>query len=151
MLELTELQARFVAHFTSDPESIGDAAKAALKAGYAPNSARQQAYQLLAKPHVAAAIREANAETLSGDLATMAIGVLRQIIEDPKAPQRLKMQAAIAVLDRGGYAPQHVASVSERAIERDLVGKTSAELNAILSETEARLAELRADDDASVH
>lgn len=147
MLALTERQARFVAYFTSDPACIGDAPKAARKAGYAQSSAREQAYQLLAKPHVAAAIHAANAEMLSGDLATMAIGALRQIIEDPEAPQRLRVQAAIAVLDRGGYAPQHGASVRERAVVMELTGKTTAELNAILAETDARLAELRADDE----
>jgi hypothetical protein len=59
------------------------------------------------------------------------------------------MQAAVAVLDRCGYAPQHVAPVRAWAVEMELAGKTTAELTAILAETDARLAELRADDEPS--
>jgi hypothetical protein len=105
----------------------------------------------MAKPHIDDAIRAVNANLLAADLATLAIGVLRRILEDASAPRRIKLQAAIAVLDRAGHAPQHAEPAGKARVEAELRGKSMAELQAILADTEARLAELEAEDDPPVH
>ena len=107
MQELTTQQASFVAHFTSDPGSIGNGSEACRRAGYSEKSAGELSYQLLRKPHVLAAIDKANRDQLSGALATKAVHVLRSIIEDEKAPAKIRLDAAKTVLDRiGVIAPK---------------------------------------------
>src|SRR5438309_741957 len=72
---LTEQQQRFVTAFTIDPGAIGNASEAARRAGYSEHSAREIGRQLLDKPHVQVAIREANQRQISGQMATKAIAL----------------------------------------------------------------------------
>ena len=94
--KLTDMQAAFVDAFVSNG---GDRVEAAIEAGYSKQTARQQAYELLAKSHVMAAIME---RTMT-ELACHA----------PKAVQRLQsltgarseyvaLQASQDILDRLG-------------------------------------------------
>ena len=64
MPNLTDQQQAFVTAFTSDPGAIGNASEAARRAGYSEKSARDIGRQLLAKPHVRAAVEEANRDQL---------------------------------------------------------------------------------------
>ena len=103
MRDLTEQQSEFVIAFTSTPGAIGNASEAARRARYSEKSARDIGQQLLAKPHVRAAIEEANRAQISGSLASKAVDVLRSIIEDEAAPLKIRLDAAKTVLDRSGH------------------------------------------------
>ncbi len=103
MRELTEHQAAFVAAFTSESGAIGNASEAARRAGYSERSAAELGRQLLEKPHVRAAIEEANRAQISGALAAKAVEVLEGILDDKNAPPKLRLDAAKTVLDRAGY------------------------------------------------
>ena len=103
MPNLTPQQADFVLHYTSTPEAIGNAAAAARLAGYSEQSARELGRQLLDKPHVRAAVDEANRQAVSGRLATKAVALLERVIEDESAPVKVRVDAAKAVLDRAGW------------------------------------------------
>ena len=99
---LTDLQAAFVVAYTSAEGCRGKVKEAALAAGYSPKTAREIGRQALALPHVQAAIFEANKAQIGGPLLTLAVGVLRDILEDEKAPLKLRADAAKTILDRGG-------------------------------------------------
>jgi phage terminase small subunit len=103
MRDLTPQQTEFVVHYTSTPEAIGNAAEAARRAGYSEASAREIGRQLLDKPHVRAAVDEANRRAVSGRLTTKAVALLERVIEDEAAPLKTRVDAAKAVLDRAGW------------------------------------------------
>jgi len=103
---LTELQEAFVLAFTADPDAIGNASEAARRAGYSPATARVIGQQLLAKPHIRAAIHEANQKLLSGQIATKAVALLEKVIDDASVPIKIRVEAAKTVLDRGGFGAQ---------------------------------------------
>jgi hypothetical protein len=103
MPNLTPQQTDFVLHYTSTPEAIGNAAAAARLAGYSEPYARELGRQLLDKPHVRAAVDEANRQAVSGRLATKAVALLERVIEDESAPVKVRVDAAKAVLDRAGW------------------------------------------------
>ncbi len=101
--ELTPMQAAFVDAFVSNG---GHKTEAAIEAGYSKDTARSQAYELLAKPHVIQAI--------------MARTMNELVMQSPVAVQRLhdllsakseyvRLQAAQDVLNRVGLkAPDRV-------------------------------------------
>ncbi len=103
MPNLNDQQQAFVTAFTSDPGAIGNASEAARRAGYSEKSARDIGRQLLAKPHVRAAVEEANRDQISGALASKAVAVLEGIIDDETAAPKLRLDAAKTILDRAGY------------------------------------------------
>ena len=123
-VELTEQQRAFVAHFTSTPGAIGNAAAAARMAGYSERCAREIGRQLLDKPHVRKAIDEANRQSISGTLATKAVGLLERVIDDEDAPLKVRVEAAKTILDRAGIVQP---SVSERVAAGD--GKLLSEMS----------------------
>lgn len=95
----TELQQRFVVEFVANG---GNATAAAKAAGYAVQSAGKMGSKLLGNVHVQDAIRAEQRRLLNGDLATKALGVLRAVLEDEKAPTGARVDAAKTVLDRAG-------------------------------------------------
>ena len=100
--DLTEMQAKFVAAFVSRPETCGNAARAAIAAGYSPKRAREQGWQLLHLPHVMAAIRVEQLRRFQEGSA-VALRVLDDIMSDPDASNRDKVAAARTVLEGGGF------------------------------------------------
>src|SRR4051794_20051659 len=99
---LTEMQSKFVLMITSDAACIGKPKEAALAAGYSPETAHIQCFQLLSKPHIQSAITEANRRQISGPLATKAVQFLGRIIDDEGAPKGVRLDAAKTILDRAG-------------------------------------------------
>src|SRR5882757_6351413 len=81
MAKLTDQQFEFVTKFTSVPAAIGNASEAARQAGYSARSAAEIGRQLLEKPHVQTAIREANQRLISGQIATKAVALLERVID----------------------------------------------------------------------
>jgi phage terminase small subunit len=73
---LTAKQARFVQEYLVD----GNGSAAAVRAGYSPHSAREIASETLAKPAVAAALREKQAE-LSASLEITRVGVIQGLLD----------------------------------------------------------------------
>lgn len=103
MRDLTPQQTEFVVHYTSTLEAIGNAAEAARRAGYSEASAREIGRQLLDKPHVRAAVDEANRRAVSGRLTTKAVALLERVLGDDNEPTKVRVDAAKAVLDRAGW------------------------------------------------
>jgi phage terminase small subunit len=142
MRELTEQQAGFVAAFTSEPGAIGNASEAARRAGYSVTSAREIGRQLLDKPHVRAAIDDANRAQISGKLATKAVEVLEGILNDEQAAPKLRLDAAKTVLDRAGF-------IAPKAEERPPEGSARKSINSMsVAELEQFVASYAATHDA---
>lgn len=138
--DLTEMQAAFVIAYTTDPSALGNAAAAARKAGYSARSARELGRRLVDLPHVKAAIDAANRSAISGRLATKGIALLERVIDDEAAPLKVRVQAALGLLDRGGYgtptATEQAAAAAARAIgasKRLLTEMEPEELDAALA------------------
>lgn len=141
---LTELQAKFVYAFTNIEGCIGNASAAARHAGYSEESARVVGYQLLHKAHVLAAIDRANRELIGGELASKAVNVLKKIIDDPKAPDKLKLEAAKTILDRAGLiAPK--APEAPDLTDKDTTEMTMAELQAAIRKIDAEIERTKAE------
>ena len=112
MTDLTGKQETFVHHLVSSGVSATEAAR---RAGYEGTAIRQNASQLLRKPHVQEAIRREQFLRLNGGLANLALSTLEHVMTDPTAPHGAKVQAAIAVLERSGI--HH--DVQAKRIERE--------------------------------
>lgn len=132
MRDLTEQQAAFVLHYTSTPGALGNAAESARRAGYSEASARELGRQLLDKPHIRAAVDEANRQNLSGRIYTKAVGLLERMIDDESVSMKVRLDAAKAVIDRAERAR---AAEPERDAGAAASGDRSkvAELAAILA------------------
>ena len=135
---LTEMQAAFVLAYTSQDGCRGKVKEAALSAGYSPKTAREIGRQVLTLPHVQAAIFEANRAMISGPLVTLAVGVLHDILEDEKAPLKLRADAAKTILDRGGLPAVRVPDEPARRA-KELEELSIYELETVIREAkEAR-------------
>ncbi len=139
---LTPLQAAFVGHFTGTPGCIGNGAEAARRAGYSPKAAKETASKVANLPHVRAAIDRANREAISGRIATKAVALLERAIDDEDTPMKIRVQAAMAILDRGGFGAPTALEKMAAAAGRAGEGKLFSELSA--DELEARLSEVLA-------
>ena len=121
MPNLNDQQQAFVIAYTSDPGAIGNASEAARRAKYSVKSARDIGRQLLAKPHVKAAVDAALRDHISGALASKAVEVLEGIIGDETAAPKLRLDAAKTILDRSGL-------IAPKAAERP---KPESEVDAL--------------------
>jgi len=115
-VDLTEMQAAFVAHVVSGVEP----AKAAPLAGYA-NDGSIVASGLMRNPRVLAAIHFETARRISA-LAPVAVGVLETIAKDETAPKGVRVDAAKTLLDRAGHLPPKIAGDGRS-------GRTPAEMS----------------------
>lgn len=138
--ELTDQQGRFVVAFTSEHGAIGNVTEAARRAGYSDKSAHEIGRQLLAKPHIRAAIDDAHRQQIGGALAAKAVGVLDAILSDPEASMKLKLDAAKTVLDRAGHIAPKAADPDRPAEHKPLAEMTMVELQAHLAELRQKAA-----------
>jgi hypothetical protein len=74
--------------------------QAAKMAGYV--DAKVSAYDLLRSPHIQAAVRFERSRYVMGDLANIATGTLREVMQDKEAPASARVQAARTVLEMAG-------------------------------------------------
>jgi hypothetical protein len=141
MRDLTDQQATFVLHYTSTDGCIGNATAAARAAGYSEAHARDMGYQLLAKPHVRAAVDEANRRRLSGPAATKATAFLERVVDDECAPLKVRVEAAKTILDRAGFLPPNVVERAAKvnALDKPLHEMTLPELGQAMAHQEAML------------
>lgn len=139
--QLTEMQQRFVDCFTSGGETGADPKAAALAAGYSAENAVEIARQLLAKPHVVAAIDAALREAIGTRLTVQAVNVIESIIRNPNASLKLRGEMAVKVVEFSGLVERTKA---HKALETGLGAKrlaelTRAELEAIVAQGAAVL------------
>lgn len=114
--DLTEQQAAFVHHYTSNIECIGNAAASARAAGYGERHDAEIGRQLVGKPHVRAAIDASLRAQISGRMAVKASRLLERVIDDEDAPLKVRVEAAKTILDRGGFvAPSAFEKAADAA------------------------------------
>lgn len=89
-MPLTDRQRVFVTAYLRS----GEPERAALDAGYTPYGARRTAYRLLRSPDVVAEIHRVRLTTPAEELT--ALQYLLRVMNDPAAPLRRRLQAAIA-------------------------------------------------------
>lgn len=131
--ELTPKQAEFVRQFL---RAGGDATHAAKEAGYSEASAGTIGYQLLQKPHVAAAILHAQRSELA-ELASIANEQARLMLLDPDLSASAKVSLITAVWDRAGLVTRKDTPEDSEGSE-DMREWSIARLEAFLAEAEAR-------------
>lgn len=107
--QLTDKQRVFVDAFVKSGGSQTEAAKAA---GYQPDRLPQAGYAAMRSAAVQNAIQAEIRRALSVDLAGLALGVVRGILEDPTMEPKIRLDAAKVALDRGGYVAPKAADAS---------------------------------------
>lgn len=133
MRELTDQQRCFVIEFTSGSGAIGNASRAARRAGYSEKTSAEQGRQLLHKPHVVAAIEEVNKGLINGSLTTLALDVIKDILENEDANPWLRLHAAKTALDRAG----HIAPKAPETLEKSLSEMTVEEMEEFIRQLRA--------------
>lgn len=121
--EPTDLQEAFALHFVMNG---GNGADAVRKAGFNTKHPHSIAHQLLNKRHVQEAIRQEQFKRLNGGLASLALSTLESVMIDPEAPAGAKVQAAVAVLERGGFSARNPANLNQPP--KDVHDMSNAEL-----------------------
>jgi phage terminase small subunit len=128
---LTDQQRDFVQRFVANG---GNGTKAAEGAGY--STPHVDAWRLRKNPKVAAAIHDEQKRIIGGELASLAVGVIRTILEAPDdhatITPKVKLDAAKTVLDRAGHIAPKAESAADPASERDLHAMSIAELEAFI-------------------
>ena len=114
-VSITDKARAFANFYVNDPETAGNAAASACRAGYAERSAHQQeGYRLLRHEGVRAEIEKLTRQAL-GDHASAAVELLGRVIRDPYVPIKVRVDACKTILDRAGYiAPKAAESCSSR-------------------------------------
>ncbi len=121
---LTPRQAAFVEALVNGATS-GNATKSAIAAGYSENSAAQIGATLTKLPHVSAAVDAALRAAIGTTLTVQAVAVIRQIVNDPDAPLKLRGDMAAKVIEYSGLVERTKA---QKAKDTGLGGgKTLAE------------------------
>lgn len=95
--DLTDMQVSFIKQLARGTPQ-GEAARIA---GYA--GPDQQAWHLLRMPHIMEAVRKERDRIIGGELAGVALGVIRTILSDPGPPTKLKLDAAKFTLTLAGH------------------------------------------------
>lgn len=95
--ELTEMQEAFVEAYVTNG---GNKLDAAIEAGYSPDTARFQAYQLIRKPHVMQAILERTGIELVAS-APRARATISRLLDSKS--DYVALEAAKDLLDRAGF------------------------------------------------
>ena len=91
------------------------------------------------RPHIRAAINDANRAQINGALASKAIEVLKGIIDDETAAPKLRLDAAKTVLDRSGFiAPKAAESPKPVSKVDTLDGMSLEQLKRFVAEHDPR-------------
>lgn len=126
--ETTALQEAFALHFVMNG---GNGADAVRKAGFNTKHPNSIAHQLLNKRHVQEAIRQEQFKRLNGSLASLALSTLEGVMSDPEAPAGARVQAAVAVLERGGFSARNPVNLNQPP--KDIHDMSNAELAEFIS------------------
>jgi phage terminase small subunit len=136
-VSLNDQQQNFAALYVLDHETAGNGAASAVKAGYASDCAPQTACRLLRHPGVRAEVERLTRELL-GDHASAAVQLLGRVIRDERAPLKIRVDAAKAVLDRAGFvAPKAPEPLDPGA--KPVEAMSIAELDSFVREGRERI------------
>jgi len=139
MRELTDRQQLFVVAFVANG---GNAAAAAATAGYSVASAREQGWRLVHKPHVLAAVQDAQRKTIRS-LGTEAIEMLVGLMRTSQS-DRVRLAAAGSILDRAGLTAKAAEAENETQRDKPISEMSADELSALISQNRATVAALEA-------
>lgn len=120
----------------------GNGAEAARRAGFAADSAAQAAYRLMRLPHVQASVRMEQERVLKGHLASKALYVLEQIMDDENAPAGARVDAAKTVLDRAGLPALRQTEIT--VLEKPLNEMSTYELEEFIRAGREKLRDMQA-------
>jgi phage terminase small subunit len=143
MPKLNDQQAIFIHEYVCGG---GNASKAAREAGYSEKSAGQYAHELLQKPHIQAAIHAEQARQIGGELASMAVGVIRNILKDTSAANSVRLDAAKTALHIAGHVAPKAAEPPENK-DKALSDMTADELESFIRRGRKALEKAEADMD----
>lgn len=116
----------------------GNSSAAARQAGYSQKSARQIGGCLSRNPAIQKQIHAEQQRLIGGNLCSKALGVLKQILDDPEAPFGARIDACRIVLDRGGHAAGR-ADEPSRSAHVPLNEMPIEELKALITGLRARI------------
>lgn len=116
--------------------------KAAELAGY--GAAGQRAHELMALPHIRAAIWSERERRFCGDLASLATNTLRDLMEDDQTPAHVRFQAAKLTLAIAGHVDKS-GKLSNGGEKKQLHEMNAEELDAFISDQRAAITILEAD------
>lgn len=131
MASLTDNQRQFVDHLVTTGCTPTEAAR---HAGYAePNV---EAYKLMRKEHVIAAIRDLRTRLIEGEAANVALQTLVGIMKDKAAPASARVSAARTVceaaghFDKGSVARSDSTSLADMSADQlaDLIARIDAQV-----------------------
>ena len=128
---LTDPQQAFVDELVASGCNPTEAAR---RAGY--THPAQEAYRLIRKPNIIAAIRSERSRLVEGDLTGLALKTLHEIFLDTGASPALKLKAAVIVLRMAGYigsGAEHPGNGGEKTLQE----MTEAELRAMAAQLRA--------------
>jgi phage terminase small subunit len=131
MRALTEKQRRFVLELQAGPAGYGAAVRAIRAAGYRSGSntaLRVEAHRVLHNPKVQEALREVGGKVIRAE-AFEAIRTTAAIARNPKHKDCLK--ANLALMDRGGFAPETTHHVEVAHSHKHAIEATPAVLERI--------------------
>lgn len=126
-MQLNIRQARFVDEYLVD----FNGAQAAIRAGYSANCAKEQAYDLLTRPHVKAAVRRRQDETAlrlqitRDDLLRGLLGAIEMAREQGDAAAMIRGAAEINKM-LGFYRPRTGDRVSGDEVDGDMLVRIEA-------------------------
>ena len=132
MPDLTEPQMVFVEQLVSTGCTQTEAAR---RAGYA--DASQEAWRLMRKPHVLAAVREHRERLISGSLSNIAAETLREVMENKAYPASARVAAARAVWEAAGH---FAGAGKDQGTEKPLNEMTEDELRAFIARADQVIA-----------
>jgi hypothetical protein len=128
--KLTDRERDFVRALVANGGKMREAAD---EAGYQYKHNAQAARELMARPHVAQAVREERARVFDGELANAAVATIRELMTDPFSPAGVRLQAARLVFERTGeIGPERRQPDDPR--DRPLAELTIEQLQSIVSE-----------------
>lgn len=134
---LNDRQAEF-ARLVSLGTSPGDSA---LKAGY---KSPEQAWQIVAHPHVAAAIHYELQRQIMLEGAPLAYKTIVSIIKNEKASERVRGDLSVRLLNLAGFVPPTPVAQKDQS-DKSLSEMTAAELVGFIDRNQAEIARLEAE------
>lgn len=123
----TDPQQRFIDHLVATGCTPTQAARTA---GYAEPA--QEAYRLIRKPHIVAAIRELRGRLISAHGANVAIKTLVDIMQDATAPASARVSTGRTMLEAAGHFNKGAAEEREVPLHE----MTSAQLNDFIAKAQ---------------
>jgi len=127
---VTDQQAKFCEIYV---ENGGDWRKALVEAGYScATTAAMEIIrkQLMKQSHVIAYIRQVQKDTLTGEIATLSLGVIKEILIDKEVNPRIRLDAAKFGIEKAGL------DEARFELPNSLETLTLSDLQSMLSETQ---------------